>query len=226
MQPNWAEENLQVIRTLMERAGLYRRALAPVMTSVGALGVAAGVWGWFAKLNNLLAFVSTWLSVAIAALVLSLMVIRRQAVMANEVFWTPATRRVVWSMLLPFATALFFAVPQWGHYLIGDWILGENEERGLHAARFTVPLLLGFYGCGLNSGGQFISRGVRTLGWVFASCGAILLFHLQFGGRTFFALGKSHWLNSPHVWMGLTFGALHLLAGVYLYFTEKREPAT
>ena len=30
MEPNWAGEHLQVIRTLMERSALYRRALAPV----------------------------------------------------------------------------------------------------------------------------------------------------------------------------------------------------
>ena len=32
MEPNWAAEHLQVIRTLMERSALYRRALAPIMS--------------------------------------------------------------------------------------------------------------------------------------------------------------------------------------------------
>ena len=45
MQTDWASENLQVIRTLMERSAVYRRALAPVMGLVGATGIAAGVLG-------------------------------------------------------------------------------------------------------------------------------------------------------------------------------------
>ena len=42
MQTDWAGENLQVIRTLMERASLYRRALAPIMLTLGALGLGDG----------------------------------------------------------------------------------------------------------------------------------------------------------------------------------------
>ena len=38
METNWAAEHLQVIRTLMERSAVYRRALAPIMTFNGAIG--------------------------------------------------------------------------------------------------------------------------------------------------------------------------------------------
>jgi len=41
MDTNWAAENLQVIRTLMERSTLYRRALAPVMLVSGLIGTSA-----------------------------------------------------------------------------------------------------------------------------------------------------------------------------------------
>ena len=53
MQSNWAEENLQVIRTLMERAGLYRRAMAPVMTFTGVVGLTAGAAGRLASVESL-----------------------------------------------------------------------------------------------------------------------------------------------------------------------------
>ena len=43
METNWAAEHLQVIRTLMERSALYRRALAPVMLVSGVLGTGAAV---------------------------------------------------------------------------------------------------------------------------------------------------------------------------------------
>src|SRR6266446_9747026 len=40
MESNWAAEHLQVIRTLMERSAVYRRALAPIMIFNGIVGVA------------------------------------------------------------------------------------------------------------------------------------------------------------------------------------------
>ena len=45
MQSDWAAENLQVIRTLMERSAIYRRALGPMTTFAGGLGTAAAIAG-------------------------------------------------------------------------------------------------------------------------------------------------------------------------------------
>ena len=36
MESNWAAEHLQVIRTLMERSAVYRRALAPIMMTMAS----------------------------------------------------------------------------------------------------------------------------------------------------------------------------------------------
>jgi len=51
MEPKWAEENLQTIRTLMERSALYRRALAPILLFAGTLGVTAAAVGLLLHLN-------------------------------------------------------------------------------------------------------------------------------------------------------------------------------
>ena len=45
MEANWATDHLQVIRTLMERSALYRRALAPIMLTCGVIGIAAATAG-------------------------------------------------------------------------------------------------------------------------------------------------------------------------------------
>ena len=42
-RPIGPSENLKVIRTLMERGAVYRRALAPLMGAVGLTGLAAAV---------------------------------------------------------------------------------------------------------------------------------------------------------------------------------------
>src|SRR5438132_840899 len=48
MESDWAAENLRVIRTLMERSAIYRRALAPMMLLAGSAGTVAATAGWLA----------------------------------------------------------------------------------------------------------------------------------------------------------------------------------
>ena len=90
MQTDWAGENLQVIRTLMERASLYRRALAPIMLTLGALGLAGGVLGHLLDWNNNARFVGFWFAFAVLALAAAFLLARRQALKAEEPFWSPA----------------------------------------------------------------------------------------------------------------------------------------
>ncbi len=56
MQTDWAAENLRVIRTLMERGAVYRRALAPLVGAVGLAGVAAALLAPFLPLPSARAF--------------------------------------------------------------------------------------------------------------------------------------------------------------------------
>ena len=65
MDTNWAAEHLQVIRTLMERSALYRRALAPVMIFNGVLGLAGGALGWALQIGSVPGFVGCWAGVAL-----------------------------------------------------------------------------------------------------------------------------------------------------------------
>ena len=75
MDSNLAAEHLQVIRTLMERSAVYRRALAPVMIFAGALGMVAGfVGGWIERLitwlmDVILSFPALVLLIALVAYV-------------------------------------------------------------------------------------------------------------------------------------------------------------
>ena len=80
MQTDWASENLQVIRTLMERSAVYRRALAPVMGLVGVTGMAAGALGAALKLESSRPFAGYWAAVALVCLAEAFLLIRRQAV--------------------------------------------------------------------------------------------------------------------------------------------------
>src|SRR5512138_543854 len=101
MESDWAAEHLQVIRTLMERSAVYRRALAPVMIYVGILGLGAGAAGWVLKIASVPGFVGFWGAVGVIALAGAFLLVRRQALRESEPFWSPPTRRVAQALVPP-----------------------------------------------------------------------------------------------------------------------------
>src|ERR1051325_5387782 len=104
MESNWAADNLRVIRTLMERSAIYRRALAPLMLLAGSLGTLAAVSGWFAHIDSPRGFVGFWLAVAVLTIAGCFLLLRRQALRDGEPMWSPPTPRVT-QALLPALTA-------------------------------------------------------------------------------------------------------------------------
>src|ERR1043166_1184035 len=110
METNWAAEHLQVIRTLMERSAVYRRALAPVMTFNGAVGTAAAVAGSAFKISAPRAFIFFWACVGAVAMAGSFLLVRRQALKESEPFWSPPTRRITQAMMPPLVAGLIIGV--------------------------------------------------------------------------------------------------------------------
>src|SRR5882724_10357821 len=99
MESNWAAEHLQTIRTLMERSAVYRRALAPVMTIVGIIGIVAAAGGYFLNPDSLRNFVLYWMGVAVIVVTVAFLLIRKQALKDHEPIWSPPTRRIAQAML-------------------------------------------------------------------------------------------------------------------------------
>jgi hypothetical protein len=208
MDSNWAAEHLQVIRTLMERSAVYRRALAPIMSYNGVLGVFGGVLGEVFKIQSTRGFIVYWTIVAVLALVGSFLLVRRQALKEAEPFWSPPTRRVaqalVPALFVGSVTGLLGLVcPGWDFLPI--WALPA----------FWILL----YGCALTAAGFFMQRGIKLLGWIFILCGCALM-------ATRCRAGFSLSLADGHRVMGGVFGGLHLAYGIYLYFTEQRRNET
>jgi len=205
MENNWAAEHLQVIRTLMERSALYRRALAPIMLVTGALGTAAAVLAKFLSADTARAFSLYWIGVAIVTLSFGLILVRRQALRDAEPFWSLATRRVASGLFPCFLTGLALAIVAVSHpEIIPVWLL--------------ACLWILNYGCALRAAGFFMERGIKLFGGAFLVAGLILLV----GGPS------CPWLQAPgasmgHFLMGTFFGLLHLAYGGYLYFTERRS---
>ncbi|HEY5911955.1 MAG TPA: hypothetical protein VJA21_15235 [Verrucomicrobiae bacterium] len=208
MESNWAADNLQVIRTLMERTAVYRRALAPIMIYNGLLGITGGVAGWFLNIATPRTFVGFWTAVGVLGLAGSLLLVRRQALKENEPFWSPPTRRVAQGFVPPLFAGSISALlalldPSWD--FLPAWALP------------TFWILL--YGCALSAAGFFMHRGIKLLGWIFILGGCALM-----ASRCCSATQLSP--KDGHLVMGGVFGGLHLAYGLYLYFTEQRRDET
>lgn len=203
MNPNWAEENLLTIRTLMERSALYRRALAPIMLVAGALGLLTAAAGLYFRIESPPAFAGLWFGAASAVIAEAFLLARRQALKDQEPFWSPPTRRVAQALLPPLLSGMFVSA------LLALW--GANW-----AVNFPMVLVwLLFYGCALHSAGFFMTRGVKWFSWIFivgAMGLALLMWFANWSPR----------LSTANLTMGVFFGALQLIYGTYLSLTEKK----
>jgi hypothetical protein len=220
MEPNRAAEHLEVIRTLMERSAVYRRALAPVMTVAGILGTLAAFAGWFLHFETPIIFTSYWLAVGALTAVSAFLLVRQQALKQKEEFLTPPTRRVVHAML----PALFVGL------VLGLVIVGfEMKQKGGAAVNPSaagddltgLPLIwIALYGCALQAAGFFTPRGLRVFGWAFVlgGCGTFVFW-------VFVGFHTVRPQQTGHVLMGLFFGVLHLAYGAYLSASERKNAA-
>jgi hypothetical protein len=202
MKPDWAEENLQTIRTLMERSAIYRRALAPIMIFAGLLGVASAALGLLCHLDSIRAFDVLWLGTAALVVAGAFLIARRQAIVDKEHFWSPPTRRVGQALLPPLFAGMFLGL--------------IFAFAGLANPAILTFIWLLFYGCALHSAGFFMSRGMKLFGSIFIALSCATLFVLVFILPSNIEI-SAHWL------MGFFFGVLHLAYGAYLYLTERKN---
>jgi len=216
MDAHWAAHQLQVIRTLMERAALYRRALSPILLVAGGLGAAGALAGWKAPVELPGTFIAYWLGLAALGVALTLAIVRKQALKDAEPFWSPPARRVSLALLPALAGGLLLSLGA----LAGPALPRLRDGMTIHAAHLMAfvwlpGLWMILYGCALHAAGFFMPRGIRLFGWCFVIVGAALFF--------------LPWAHTPtcrtgHLLMGLCFGGLHLAYGMYLRLTEKPLP--
>jgi len=206
MNPNLAEENLQTIRQLMERSALYRRALAPIMLLSGVLGLGAAAAGLCFHLEASRPFAGLWIGTACVVVTAAFVLARRQALKDSEPFWSPPTYRVAQALLPPLLSGLALGVLL--ALLTDDW----TADFGM------VIVWLLFYGCALHAAGFFMERGIKWFGWGFIVAALILMACIHVAGYAG-SPAAANWL------MGFFFGALHLAYGIYLSFTEQKNPA-
>jgi len=205
MDANAANERLQVIRTLMERSAIYRRALAPIMTFLGILGLAASFAGALLQVDSPSGFVVYWMCISLAGLLGAFVLARRQAIKDREPFWSPPARRVTLALLPSLLTGAVLGI---------IFVSAAGKQPGFTWALPVTWILL--YGCALHAAGFFTPRGIQLLGWLFILGGCSLtLSSASVSARLPFV--------TSHLLMGLFFGGLQLAYGIYLRFTHRPD---
>ena len=162
MESNWAAEHLQVIRTLMERSALYRRALAPIMIFNGVVGLAAAALGWALKIGSPRGFILFWAGVSVVAMAGSFLLVRRQALKESEPFWSPPTRRVTQALLPPLVAGLMISA-----VVLARAGSAPGSHGGLAGVLWLPLIWVVLYGCAFHAAGFFMPRGMKIFGWAF-----------------------------------------------------------
>jgi len=179
-----AEEHLRVIRSLMEKATIYRAISAEAALFAGASAVVAAFL--FEELSHsTFGFVSKWAAVLAACLLANGWFLSRDAKRRGEVFVSSGMRLALRTMFPPLLCGGVFTLA---------WMGGSDV---------TVFWLL-FYGLALLSTAAFAPRSIAILGWAFVFSGlGTLLVCIAYG-----QLGPSLFADRL---MGVTFGLFHLI---------------
>ena len=182
-----AEEHLRVIRSLMEKATVYRAISAPGALIAGLCAVAqtAAALAGFRIL-----FLEGWLSVLGIATVANLALLWRDATRRGEIFVSNGMRVAMRAMLPG---------------LLAGGVIAFLETEGSFA--LTASLWVLFYGISLLAASHFAPKAICWLGRVFFVAGAALVLS---GALAFDWWQGANQELVAHLIMGSTFGIFHL----------------
>ena len=204
-----AEADLRVIRSLMERATVYRAISAPAALVAGFLSIFAASAIYLNNQGSMnrpvhgRAFAVIWLIVLILAVATNAFFIWREAKKDGRPFISSgmklSLRAIAPNLLIPAAVTLWF---------LADGYRGATEPE-------LVVAWIVFYGLALLSTGLFAPRSLVCLGWAF------LLTALAIPALRN-AVGDLP-ANLPTIAMGLTFGLYHLIYAVCAWPRKRAD---
>lgn len=186
-----AEEHLRVIRSLMEKATVYRALSAPGALIAGVFAVALS-GAALAAVH--VPFLESWLAVLTVTVIANLVLLWRDAIRRGEVFFSTGMRVALRAML--------------PGLLAGGMAIFIKSEGGF---ALTASLWVLLYGISLLAASHFAPKAICWLGRVCFTAGAALLLS---GAFVFdWWRGASQTLVA-HAIMGATFGLFHLVYAI------------
>ncbi|MGI8819347.1 MAG: hypothetical protein ACR2ID_00495 [Chthoniobacterales bacterium] len=213
-----AEEHLRAIRSLMERATIYRAISAPTALVGGVTAFATSSWlAWTATASadadrfsagfSAREFTPAWLLALAIVLSANTFFIWREAQRDQRPFLSPGLRLALRSLLPVILVAAIVSLVVWRDPV------QRTEDSFLLALSW-----IGFYGLALLSTMNFAPRSLSVLGWSFVVAALVWLLLLSSPGFRF--ADELHNNLGAVVPMGLTFGLFHL---VYAACTWRRQ---
>jgi hypothetical protein len=209
-----AEEDLRVIRSLMERATVYRAVSAPSAAVAGLLSLlAAGAIYLNNEVHPLIGravrpreFVVAWIAVFVLSAAANAYFLWRQAVAGGRNFLSSgmklALHAIAPNLLIPILFTLWFF--QTGY-------LGAQELQ-------LVGVWVAFYGLALLSTALFAPRSIALLGWAFL----IAAMSIPVLSNAIDDLTD----DAPDSIMGMTFGLFHIIYAIMIWPRRGRAIAT
>jgi hypothetical protein len=197
-----AEEDLRVIRSLMERATVYRAISAPAALVAGLLSIFAAGAIYRRPVHGRV-FAAVWLIVLALAVVTNAFFIWREARNDGRPFISSgmklALRAITPNLLIAAAVTVWF-------FTTGYKGAAEQE---------LVAVWIAFYGLALLSTGLFAPRSLVCLGWAFLLTALVLLALRNVVGDLP--------ANLPNIAMGITFGLYHLIYAVSAWPRKRAD---
>ncbi|HWB58740.1 MAG TPA: hypothetical protein VG733_04575 [Chthoniobacteraceae bacterium] len=202
-----AEDNLRVIRSLMERATIYRAVSAPVALAGGIFALlGCGFIAMEARASSSdressVLFLATWLVVLFITGCANTFFLIRDAKQRDEAILSERVRAALRALIPGFLTAGVLS------FLLAD-------------CSFALPIVwMILYGISLLGTQHFAPRSLILLGWAFLLTGlGFTIFFFSEG-----SLQNAHYsppYYMPNLAMGATFGLFHL---VYAACTWPRK---
>ncbi len=205
-----ALENLRIIRSLMEKAPVYRAISAPAALVGGLLAVAASAWPVQHALTrqgealmSATAFLWLWLGLLAVTSTLNLLLLSSGARRRGQTLFSKGMRLALRSLVPPM--------------LVGG-VLGIALIWFLHNLAFAALLWVLCYGLALLATADFSPRSLVRLGWSFIAAG-LTLFLFWASNSDVRLLANDEPVASAI--MGLTFGLLHVIYALCVYFSRQ-----
>jgi hypothetical protein len=202
-----AEEDLKIIRTLMERASTYRAISAPTALVGGLLSLLSATF--IAKPDLLFGhtlrareFAVTWFVVLAVTMIMNAFFVSREARKSGRPFVSPGMKLALRAIIPTLTVPAIFTV--W--YLKLGYLSGSELQ--------LVAIWIVFYGLALLSTALFAPRSLALLGWAFLLTGISLPATAD--------LVEGFASDVPNFFMGITFGAYHLIYAVFSWPRKER----
>ncbi len=194
-QRNDAAESLEVIRSLMERATVYRAISRPTAFIAGGLAMLAGSCGHMVSVP----WWQLWLTVLLVVVIFNTTLVMKKAASEKKAIFSPGLKLAIRSISPPLLVGA----------VLGVLILGGIEQGG---SGFVATVWIISYGLALMATGNFAPKSMWYLGAAFVLSG--LLCAVSLGPVTD---------RVASILMGGTFGVFHVAYGIWMTLIEKGQ---